>query len=347
MLFIDKYIPKKIEDIKYSNYSNEQLKSLIHHINFPHIILKGYVGSGKRLRALLFLKEKYGDTIFNLNTYKLEYKVPNKKDPLVLSIIYSPYHYQINLAPYGVYDRVLLDAFFKEIMSFRPLNKLPYNIIIIENAEKLSNEAQQALRRTLETKINNARFIFIVNYGDNIIDPLYSRCITIPIFSPTDIELYCILKSIAKKENLSITYDEWDKIIAASERNVKTAINILNKYTLDKTDYLLSELDIQIYRIYNLIIKCAKSKTKKIDYISDIRKIINVILNNSICELLLLKKIYNYLINNSQINKKQKIIYNITKLASKYDIYTRNVGKIIYPLEGFCIQVIEILMTGI
>ena len=142
-----------------------------------------------------------------MNTFNMECKVINKTEPLILPILYSPYHFQINLSPYGVYDRVLLEFFFKEIVNYKPFNNLPYRIIIIEETDNLTIEAQQSLRRTLETKILNSRFIFIVNNEGFLIEPLYSRCIILPVLSPTKKELFTILKKIADNENINLMND--------------------------------------------------------------------------------------------------------------------------------------------
>jgi replication factor C subunit 3/5 len=107
-ILIDKYKPQDFKDIKYSCATNEQLQSLITKNNMPHIILKGFRGCGKKTRSLLFLKEKYNHTVFNLNTLNMEFKLINKKNPIVLTVLYSPFHYQINLSQYGVYDRIIL-----------------------------------------------------------------------------------------------------------------------------------------------------------------------------------------------------------------------------------------------
>lgn len=332
LLFIDKYKPTNFTDVAYSEYTNTQLKSLAIIDNFPHIILKGFRGSGKKLRALLFLKEKYNSDVFKLDTFNMEFKVLNKQEPLILSILYSPFHYQINLSSYGVYDRVLLEFFFKEIINYKSINNLPYRIIIIEDTDNLSMEAQQSLRRTLETKINNSRFIFIVNNEGFLIDPLYSRCITIPVLSPSNKEIFNIIRPIAISEDIKLTNHDYNEIINNSGRNIHTAINILNNFKI--TDKIIRDIDINadILLICNIILKFVKY-----DDIIIIRDKLNNLLINNLSKTQIFKLLYKYVLLK---NKDTSKIHKIIKISSKYDISLKKSGKTIYHLEGYCIELL-------
>lgn len=333
LMFIDKYRPTSFSELNYSIYTNKQLKSLSKIDNFPHIILKGFRGSGKKTRALLFLKEKYNMDVFKLDTFNMECKVLNKTEPIILSILYSPYHYQINLSSYGVYDRILLEYFFKEIINYKSIN-LQYRIIIIEDTDNLSMEAQQSLRRTLETKINNSRFIFIVNNEGYLIDPLYSRCITIPVLSPDNKEIFNIIHNISLKEHIKFTNAEYNEIINHSYRNIHTAINIVNNYKI--TNKIIKDTDINedICIICNIILKCPK-----IDYINLIREKLNYLLINNLSKTQIFKSIYkNILLKNKNKDK----IYKIVKISSHYDMSLKKSGKNIYHLEGYCLALLEL-----
>jgi len=334
LLFIDKYKPKTFEEIKYSNYTDIQLKSLAKNPNFPHIILKGFRGSGKKTRALLFLKEKYAYDNIKLDTFNMECKVLNKTEPLILSVLFSPYHYQINLSSYGVYDRILLEFFFKEIINYKSINNLPYRIIIIEDTDNLSIEAQQSLRRTLETKINNSRFIFIVNNEGFLMDPLYSRCITIPVLSPDNREIFNVIHPIALKEELIFTNQDYNDIINNSNRNMHTAISIINNYKITKK--IIKDIDINedIIIICNIIIKCTK-----IDYITLLREKLNNLLINNLTKNQIFKSIFKYVLLK---NKNKDKIHKLIKISSKYDLNLKKSGKNIYHLEGYCIALIDL-----
>ena len=332
-LFIDKYKPNNFLDINYSKTTNIQLQSLSKINNFPHIILKGFRGCGKKLRALLFLKEKYNKDVFKLETFNMECKVLNKSEPIVLSVIHSPYHYQINLSSHGVYDRILLEYFLKEITSYKTTNI--YKIIIIEDTDNLTIEAQQSLRRTLETRISNSRFIFIVNNEGFLIDPLYSRCIVIPVVSPENREMFNVLHMISEAENIEMDNKKYNIIINNSNRNLHKAITILNNYKI--TGKILNNNDCteDINIICSIILKF-----DKIEKITQIREKLNKLLINNLNKTYILKEIFNNILLN---NKNKKIIYNIIKLTSKYDVNIKKSGKNIYHLEGYCLNLIEII----
>ena len=337
MLFIDKYIPTSFDDIKYSSDSNTKLISLAKIDNFPHIIIKGHKGTGKKTCALLFLREKYGADVYNFKSFIMECKIPGKTDPILLNVVYSPYHYQLNLSNYGVYDRAILDIFFLNIISHKIITNVSskYRIIIIEDADLLTLEAQQSLRRTLETKISNCRFIFIVNYEGYLIDPLYSRCILLCINAPTCTDIFKILRPIAKDSELAMTNADYTIIINKSNRNIKNAIHMLQTYKV--TGKIKYKNDIYLSIITLVTIITTKVKSPDImAIISDIRFNLNLILKMNVSGSSLINMIH------CEFMKKNNHIYEICKLSSKYDYKIKKGGKAIYHLEGYCIALLTL-----
>ena len=338
-LFIDKYKPEKFDDIKYSLDSNIKLQSLAKITNFPHLILKGNRGCGKKTRALLFIEEKYNKKI-KLDSFIMECKILNKVDKIDLNVIYSQYHYQINLSSYGIYDRHILEYFLNNIINFKSVKKLLYRIIVIEDIDLLSIEAQQSLRRTLETKITNARFIFIVNNEGYLIDPLYSRCIIINISSPTNNEIFKILHDISKKENLNLTNSDYNLIInKKSNRNIHKSITILNNYKITNNFNYDNDNNLSIQIISNIILNFTK-----MDEITIIRAKLTYLLLNIMNKNQLFKSIFFEILNKLIVNtnNKNKYLYKYIKISLKYDLLYKKTPKNIYSLEGFFISLIKL-----
>jgi replication factor C subunit 3/5 len=336
-ILIDKYKPQDFKDIKYSCATNEQLQSLITKNNMPHIILKGFRGCGKKTRSLLFLKEKYNHTVFNLNTLNMEFKLINKKNPIVLTVLYSPFHYQINLSQYGVYDRIILELFLKEIINFKPINNIPYKIIIIEDADTLSIEAQQSLRRTLETKIQTTRFIFIVNYEYFFIEALYSRCIVIPVVSPGKMDIFNIINNIAKEENITLTNKQYNDIINNSNNNINTAITILNNYQTTNNIHYITDNNLYLSKLANIILNI----DKHLNDLNDIRIYLNKLLINTMTDIEIMKNIFKLIL---KLNKDNNKIYKIISISSKIDILLKNGNKSIYYLELYCVKLTQLFI---
>ena len=128
MLFIDKYKPDSLDETDHSPETSQFLKDLANRSEVPHMIIQGNPGSGKLLRTMLYLKEKFGNTVFSLKSQFIELKYPNKV--IELQLIYSPIHYQINPSIHGVYDRLIIQDFLKENIQYQPFSVCPYRIII-------------------------------------------------------------------------------------------------------------------------------------------------------------------------------------------------------------------------
>lgn len=342
-LFIDKYKPSSFEQIEFSKDSNERLISLSKTNNVPHIILKGRRGSGKRTRVLLFLKERFGPGVFNVKNHHIETTVPNKKEPIMLQIMVSPYHYQFNPSIHGVYDRILLQKFIDEIVKFKIISNVPYRVVVIEDTDLLTQEAQQSLRRTLETRIKNCRFIFLVNQEGHLIDPIYSRCSIIGVASPTNEEIVTVLSGIAKSEGATITDALLESIAKSSERNITTAIHTLQKLIIEKGACGLSKAVVETD--YNLkvaedIVKVLISGTDITIFVNDVRSKINEMFVNGVPGTTILLMLFKSAL--AKIPKSEtETVYNICKYANDYDNTIRLGGKSTYHIEAFCLRLFK------
>ncbi|RLI58575.1 MAG: replication factor C small subunit [Candidatus Asgardarchaeum californiense] len=115
----------------------------------------------------------------------------------------------------------------KDFARTSPIGKSQFKIIFLDEADSLTNDAQAALRRTIEKYSHICRFILSVNYSSKVIEPIQSRC-TVFRFSPIkedDIKKY--MRKIAQKEKLEITQDGLETLIFISKGDMRKAINVL------------------------------------------------------------------------------------------------------------------------
>lgn len=330
-LYIDKYQPKSFDDIGFSDDANEKLSCLAKSDGVPHIILKGRRGSGKRTRAMLFLQEKFGHGVYNIKNSQIEYETNSKT--IELQIASSPYHFQINPSVHGVYDRVLLQKFIDEIVKYKILSRIPYRVVIVEDADLLTHEAQQSLRRTLETRIKNCRFIFLVNQEGHMIEPIYSRCSVIGVASPTNTEIRKILTNVIDTEKVAVVPDLLESIIVKSDRSITTALHSLQKVVVMKST------DVEIddnQRVVDDIVQLLMSGTE-LSIFDDVRTKINELFINSLSGTSILNMLMKSLL--MKIPKSEhETIYNICRFASDYDNTIRLGGKYTYHIEAFCLH---------
>lgn len=111
----------------------------------------------------------------------------------------------------------------------------PYKIIILDEADAMTMEAQSALRTVMESLSDITRFCFICNYINQIIDPIASRCMKFRFKSIDNVTMITKLKQIAQKENFVIQDDVLNKVLELAKGDIRCGIITLQylKYIYD------------------------------------------------------------------------------------------------------------------
>ena len=355
-LFADKYQPTSLSDLDYGLNIGKILISLAHSDQLPHLILEGTRGSGKKSRVNLFLKEKYGN--FNTSRILMHLKIPGKTEEKELNVLASRYHYQLNPNIHNVYDRTLMQSFISTVVQCEIISGLPYRIIIIEDTDLLTTEAQESLRKTLETYIHTCRFIFLCNREGHIIDPLYSRCVKIEINSPTEEEIQSVLRSISLKEakegsmnmsmNMEISDTIFSQIAKDSQRDMSRALRYLEKYIVKLKFTNAVNFDLRMYdSVYNYCCKIIETMISGTDIVNTMDHV-----RTQLYELV------NYCTDNKELlgilltitlSKIPKTSHNerfmLCQMAATRDESIRLSSKSVYHVEGFCLYIFGIIKT--
>jgi len=103
----------------------------------------------------------------------------------------------------------------------------PFKIIILDEADSMTSEAQSALRRTMELYTRVTRFCIICNYVSRIIEPITSRCAKFRYTSLTPESMKSRIQFITKSENVNITDDAIDELLRISEGDMRRCITLL------------------------------------------------------------------------------------------------------------------------
>ena len=202
VMWVEKYRPKKISEVVNQKEIVSSIKSLLkNQAEIPHLLFSGSAGVGKTTTALCISKEILGEY---WKDYTLELNASDERG--------------INM----VRERV------KKFSRFAGLDtKIPFKIIILDEADEMTSDAQTALRRIIEDTAKICRFILIANNLSKIISPIQSRCVIFKFTRITDNDIVSQLNFIAKKENVKSDVKGLSAICDYTEGDLRHAINIL------------------------------------------------------------------------------------------------------------------------
>lgn len=206
-LLVDKYRPKNIDSIIQQNDAKKIFKKIIETKEMPHLILFGPPGTGKTSIIFALAYELYG--VKNIHDRVLELNASDDRG--------------INVVRSNIKTFTKMNLHNNDTTLIMPSFKL----IILDEADAMTVEAQNALRRLIETSSNNTRFCFICNYIDKIIQPIMSRCVIIRFKSIELINIQNKLTFIAKKECINIDDKALNLISTMAEGDIRKGIVIL------------------------------------------------------------------------------------------------------------------------
>lgn len=205
--WVEKHRPKFIKDVSYQDEVTRVLATSIKTGSVPHLLFYGPPGTGKTTTILAAANELFG---------------PIKKDR-VLELNASDER-GINVV------REKIKGFARYAVGNRSIDGYPcppFKLIILDEADSMTTDAQAALRRTMETYSKVTRFCLICNYVSRIIEPLASRCAKFR-FKPLPREpMLNRLHEICKKENIDTNEASLDTIIDVSGGDMRQAVNLL------------------------------------------------------------------------------------------------------------------------
>lgn len=199
-IWTEKYRPKTFSEMVGQDNIVKRVRSLTNSQNIPHLLFAGPAGTGKSTLALIIVKELFGDT------WRDNYLELNASDERGINIIR---------------DKV------KNFARTKSLENIPFKVIFLDEADALTPEAQQALRRTMENYSATCRFVMSCNYSSKIIDPIQSRCATFRFKLLEKKDIKEVIEIISQNENLSINDEAVESIYEGSEGDCRRSINIL------------------------------------------------------------------------------------------------------------------------
>jgi replication factor C small subunit len=198
-VWAEKYRPHTLGDVIDQKHAVDRIKAFVAAKNVPHMLFAGPAGVGKTTVALAVARDLYGKDVHG---NVLELNASNERGIDVIR------------------NKV------KDFARTKTMSSVGYRLIILDEADALTGDAQNALRRTMETYSNVSRFILICNWSSKIIEPLQSRCSVFRFHSLGEDEQTKFLERIEKGEKLSIDAAAKDTIVYLAGGDLRKIANL-------------------------------------------------------------------------------------------------------------------------
>lgn len=200
VVWAEKYRPAKFDEIINQKHIVERVEAFVKAGNIPHMIFSGPPGCGKTTLSLVIAKELYGES-WKQNVLQLNASDERRIEDVRTQV--------------------------KEFARTKPIGDVPFKIIIMDEADAMTSDAQQALRRIMEDFSSITRFIFTANYSNKIIEPLQSRAAIFRFKALEDKYVLEFIERIEKNEKLKITKSGKEAIVRICEGDLRKVANIL------------------------------------------------------------------------------------------------------------------------
>lgn len=341
MFFTDKYAPKSINEMEFHLNILKELEILSKKDNMPHTLFYGKSESGRRTLITRFLEMIFDKSVNNLSTAEFPVVSTGTSSKTIVQLKQSNYH--IILEPTGTnFDKHIISYVVKAYVRSAPLSVFKSNktfkVVLINNADKLTNHAQTALRRTMEIYSNTCKFILWCTKYSSIIEPIRSRCLPIRVPVPTDGDIIGKMITIANRENIKLTLNECSKIIKHANGRIKEALWKLQLIKIEPDEKKLNRntiYDDVINKIINLL---NKPNIKNLDVLKTI--MYEIIITN-LQPTYIVTTVTDKLLQQSGLTEEQ--IYNIISITADYDHRILLCRRPIIQIEAYIINIFKIL----
>jgi replication factor C subunit 3/5 len=192
-------------------------------------LIYGPSGAGKKTRIVATLRALFGPGVEKIKIDARAFTTSSNRK-LEFNIVSSIYHLEITPSDVGNFDRVVIQDLLKEVAQTQQVDlnaRQRFKVVVINEADHLTRDAQAALRRTMEKYSPNLRLILLANSTANIIAPIRSRTLLVRVAAPTEEEICKVLADVGQKEKMQVVEGLNKRIAKDSGRNLRKALLML------------------------------------------------------------------------------------------------------------------------
>ena len=238
-LWVEKYRPDTLEGYVGNDHILEKVKIYIENDDVPHLLLYGVAGTGKTTLAKIITNQIDCDVMY------INASDENSVD--------------------AVRDKI---RGFASSMGFRK-----WKVVILDEADYLTPNAQAALRNLMETFSKSTRFILTCNYVEKVIDPIQSRCQTFAITPPSKKEVAKRLHQILTEEGVEFNNEDLAILVNSGYPDIRRVLNAAQRQVVKGELKIDSTSTVQANYIDNLVKVLEKGGDVKQQF-TEIRQII-------------------------------------------------------------------------
>ena len=225
-LWVEKYRPRTLKEYVFKDASQKrQVESWVKEKSIPHLLLSGSAGIGKTTLAKVLINEL---EIENYDVLEINASRENNVETVRDKIINF-----VQMIPFG-----------------------PFKIVLLDEADYLTPNAQAILRGVMETYSNHSRFILTCNYPNRIIPAIHSRCQGFHVERTDQTEFTARVATILVEENIEFELDDLDTFVKITYPDLRKCINQVQQHikdnqlfspnidTNDSADYKIEMVDL-------------------------------------------------------------------------------------------------------